>query len=156
MTENRSTTTPPPLIGALLRIPANAVVDRMVAGLHQAGFTDIVPAHFSVLRYPGPGNRRPSELAAEAHMSKQAMNYLLGDLERLGYLTRGSDPDDGRSKRVRLTERGEELRLTIRRIVREIEAEWEGELGPRKFAQLRRLLLELNGTGLVRDHAGPS
>ena len=151
MTDNGNPTAPPPLIGALLRMPADAVVNRMVTGLHEAGFTDIVAAHFSVLRYPGPADRRPSELAEEAGMSKQAMNYLLRDLEQLGYLTRGNDPDDGRSKRVQLTQRGEELRLAIRKIVREIEAEWQRELGARKFGQLRQLLLELNETGMVRD-----
>jgi hypothetical protein len=77
----------PPLIGALLRMPLDAVVARILAGLHEAGFTDLVPAHFPVLRYPGPENRRPSELAAEARMTKQAMNYLLGQMQQLGYLT---------------------------------------------------------------------
>ena len=39
-------------------------------------------------------------------MSKQALNYLLGQLERLGYLERRADPDDQRFKRIALTERG--------------------------------------------------
>jgi hypothetical protein len=53
-----------------------------------------------VLRYPGAEHRRPSELAADARMTKQAMNYLLGQMQRLGYLTRDDDPDDQRFKRV--------------------------------------------------------
>ncbi len=36
-------------------------------------------------------------------MTKQALNYLLGQLEQLGYLTRGTDRNDHRSKRIRLT-----------------------------------------------------
>ena len=47
-------------------------------------------------------------------MTRQAMNYLLGELERLGYLTRRDDPEDRRSKRVQLTERGHALVRTIR------------------------------------------
>ena len=39
-------------------------------------------------------------------MTRQAMNYLLGELERLGYLLRRDDPENRRSKRVHLTERG--------------------------------------------------
>lgn len=108
-----------------MRMPVDAVRVRMLAGLHEAGFTDLVPAHFNVLRYPGPDNRRPSEVAHEVRMSKQAMNYLLGDLERLGYLTREGDPDDRRSKRIHLTERGHAARRTIRNTVREIEAQWD-------------------------------
>jgi DNA-binding MarR family transcriptional regulator len=145
----------PPLIGALLRMPLDAVRTRMLNGLHEAGFTDIVSAHLAVLRYPGPDNRRPSELADEARMTRQAMNYLLGELERLGYLTREPDPDDQRSKRVQLTQRGLAAGRTTRSIVRQIEAEWEQELGAARFAELRRLLVELNDTDLVRERLAP-
>jgi DNA-binding MarR family transcriptional regulator len=145
----------PPLIGALLRVPLDALVARILAGLHDAGFTDLVPAHLPVLRYPGPENRRPSELAAQARMTKQAMNYLLGQMQQLGYLTRDDDPADQRFKRVRLTERGHAAAQAIRDIVAEIEAELEHELGPAPFQQLRQLLIELNATGFVRDFQRP-
>src|SRR6185436_5552490 len=95
----------PPLIGALVRRPAEAVHLRIVREAHAAGFTDLVPAHLAVLRYPGPNGRRPSELAAEVGTTKQAMNYLLGQLEQLGYVERRDDPDDLRSKRVHYTPR---------------------------------------------------
>ena len=105
----------PPLIGALMRMPVDAVYRRMLADLHDAGFTDLVPAHFAVLRYPGPDDRRPSDLAIEAGMTRQAMNYLLGQLEQSGYLVRQEDAVDGRSKRIQLTERGNSVGNTIRR-----------------------------------------
>jgi DNA-binding MarR family transcriptional regulator len=141
----------PPLIGALLRVPHDAVVARILAGLHDAGFTDLVAAHFPLLRYPGPENRRPSELAAEAGMTKQAMNYLLGQVQELGYLTREDDPGDQRFKRVRLTKRGHAAARAIRDIVAEIEAELEQELGAAQFDQLRRLLVALNATSFVSE-----
>src|SRR5215471_15084250 len=96
----------PPLIGALLRRPAEIVRRHMLARLHEHGYDDLEPAHLSILQYPGPGGLRPSELASRLGMSKQAVNYLLGQLERLGYLERRSDPDDARSRRIELTERG--------------------------------------------------
>ena len=80
-------------------------------------------------------------------MSKQAVNYLLGQLERLGYVERRADPDDRRSKRVALTRRGELAGLTMRDAVHEIERDWERQLGRERFAQLRGLLLELNQPG---------
>jgi DNA-binding MarR family transcriptional regulator len=141
----------PPLLGALLRMPLDAVVARILAGLHDAGFTDLVPAHFPVLRYPGPENRRPSELAAEARMTKQAMNYLLGQMQQLGYLTRDDDPGDQRFKRVRLTKRGHAAARAIRDIVAEIEAELAHDLGPAQLDQLRQLLIQLNATSFVRE-----
>jgi DNA-binding MarR family transcriptional regulator len=141
----------PPLIGALLRMPLDAVLARILVGLRDAGFTDLVPAHLAVLQYPGPEHRRPSELAADARMSKQAMNYLLGQMEQLGYLTRVDDPEDRRSKRIHLTERGHAAARAIRETVAEIETEFEHELGPAPFDELRQLLIRLNSSSIVRD-----
>src|SRR4026208_1074170 len=87
----------PPLIGALLRMPWEVVQRRMLAALHERGFDDLDAAHLNVFPYPGPEGARPSELAARLRISKQALNYLLGELERPGHLqapadTRASDP----------------------------------------------------------------
>jgi DNA-binding MarR family transcriptional regulator len=143
-TESVSPETPPPLIGALLRRPLEAVHRHMLERLHQAGFDDLDTAHLPLLQYPGPHGTRPSELAARLRMSKQALNYLLGQLERLGYLERIPDPDDGRSKRISITPRGAELIPVIRGAVAEMEAMWSHQLGPKQFAQLRALLVDLN------------
>ena len=139
-----SATAPPPLIGALLRMPFEVVRERMLAGLHERGFSDLVAAHLDVFQYPGPENQRPLDLAKHARMSKQAMNYLLGELERLGYITRRQDPEDQRFKRVHATERGQAAGQAMREIVLEVEADWEQRLGPSKVAKLRDLLEQLN------------
>jgi DNA-binding MarR family transcriptional regulator len=135
----------PPLIGALLRMPWESVLERLLAGLRERGFTDLGASHLSVLQWPGPDDLRPSELAAQSRMSKQALNYLLGQLERLGYLERRDDPHDQRFKRIALTQRGQRAALAMRDIVREVETEWEQRLGAERFAELRLLLTDLNG-----------
>ena len=145
MTDN----VPAPLIGALVRRPAEAVHLRILREANAAGFEDLVPAHLAVLRYPGPNGRRPSDLAAEVGYTKQAMNYLLGQLEQLGYVERREDPDDLRSKRVHFTTRGEALQRAIRRTVTKIEAELEAELGAESYGQLRGLLVRLNDTKTI-------
>ena len=134
----------PPLIGALLRIPWEAVQRHMLERLHERGFDDLDPAHLTVFQYPGPQGARPTELATRLQMSKQALNYLLGQLERLGYLERRPDPDDLRSKRVVLTRRGTSAIHVIREAVVDLESAWAKELGARRFSELRRLLVELN------------
>ncbi|MGZ4393558.1 MAG: MarR family winged helix-turn-helix transcriptional regulator [Gaiellaceae bacterium] len=134
----------PPLIGALLRIPWETVQRHMLERLHEHGFDDLDPAHLTVFRYPGPQGARPSDLAARLNISKQALNYLLGELERLDYLERRPDPDDQRSKRVALTQRGAAAGGVIREAVAEIETAWAEQLGPKRFNQLRNLLLDLN------------
>ena len=136
----------PPLIGALLRGPLEVVRRHMLERLHERGFADLEAAHLNVLQYPGPHGMRPSELAARLRISKQALNYQLGHLERLGYLGRRQDPDDGRSTRIILTDRGLSLIPVIREAVGEVETAWTQQLGPKRFAQLRSLLLELNGS----------
>jgi DNA-binding MarR family transcriptional regulator len=134
----------PPLIGALLRMPWDAVQQHMLDRLHESGFDDFDSAYLTVFQYPGPQGARPSELATRLRMSKQALNYLLGELERLGYLERRPDPDDLRSKRIALTARGIAAIGAIREAVAEVETAWAQQLGPERFAALRDLLLELN------------
>ena len=134
----------PPLVGALLRVPWEAVQRHMLERLHECGFDDLDAAHLNVFQYPGPQGARPSELAARLRISKQALNYLLGELERLDYLERRPDPGDLRSKRVALTRRGTSAVRVIREAVGEVENAWAQQLGPKRFSQLRSLLLELN------------
>ena len=134
----------PPLIGALLRMPVDFIRAAMRQALHARGYDDITEAHFQVLRWPGPRGQRPVELAAEAGMSKQAMNYLLGQLEQLGYVTRAIDPDDVRSRRVYATERGTSTISAIRHAITEVERDWEARLGAEDWHELKRILNRLH------------
>lgn len=135
----------PPLIGALLRIPWEAVRRRMLERLHERGFDDLEAPHLNVFLFPGPEGAKPTELAARLHASKQSINHLLGQLTRLNYLERRDDPDDRRSRRVHLTRRGRAVVLVIRGAVAEVERDWERRLGPRRMAELRDLLREICG-----------
>src|SRR5580765_648039 len=134
-----TTTSDGPLIGALLRVPWEAVRAHMLARLRENGFLDFEPAHFTVFRYPSPDGARPSELAADLGISKQSLNYLLRELERLGYLDRRPDPDDLRGRRIVVTGRGRAAIKVIRAAVAELEQEWADRLGAARFAQLRSL-----------------
>src|SRR5262245_61599531 len=134
----------PPLIGALLRMPLETVRARMLERLHDHGFDDIEAAHLNVLQYPGPQGARPSELAARLRMSKQARTTPRGQLDGLGSRGRRPDPDDLRSKRIALTPRGMAIIPVIRAAVAEVEAAWTEQLGAKRFAQFRRLLVDLN------------
>jgi DNA-binding MarR family transcriptional regulator len=135
----------PPLIGALLRIPWETVRRRMLERLHERGFVDLETAHLSVFQFPGPQGAKPSELASRLGSSKQSVNHLLGQLERLGYLERRDDPDDGRSRRIHVTPRGRAAIAAIREAVTEVERGWERRLGSKRLEALRLLLRELCG-----------
>jgi DNA-binding MarR family transcriptional regulator len=129
------------LIGALLRVPAQAIQRRIIAELNAAGFEELRLPHMAVLQFPGADRVRPGLLAERAGMSKQAMNQLLRSLEDLGYLVRSGAPDHGRARIVRLTRRGRTAYAKIHDILRDIEREWSTVLGPRRFADLKELLL---------------
>ncbi|MEJ2667819.1 MAG: MarR family transcriptional regulator, partial [Deinococcales bacterium] len=94
------------LIGALLRVPSQAIHRRIISELNAAGFEDIRLPHMAVLQFPGPDGARPIELAERAGISKQAMNQLLRSLEGVGYIDRTDAPQHGRARIVRLTDRG--------------------------------------------------
>jgi DNA-binding MarR family transcriptional regulator len=138
------------LIGALLRVPAQAIHRRIIRDLNTAGFDGLSLPHIAVLQYPGPDGVRPGTLAERAGMSKQAMNRLLGSLEDLGYLVRADAPGRGQARIVRFTRRGHAAYAKIHDILRAVEREWRAELGPTDFARFKELLGRVWESPLVR------
>ena len=138
------------LIGALLRVPAQAIHRRIVRELNAAGFDELRLPHIAVLQFPGPDGVRPGTLAERAGISKQAMNQLLRSLEDLGYIVRSGAADEGRTRIVRFTKRGRAAYSKIHDILRDIEREWSLELGSGRFAQLKELLSRVWESPLTR------
>ena len=138
------------LIGALLRVPAQAIHRRVINELNAAGFEELRVPHMAVLQFPGPDGVRPGTLAERASMSKQAMNQLLRSLEDLGYIIRSDAPDEGRARIIRFTKRGRAAYSKVHEILRDIEREWSAELGPKDFAQLKELLSRVWESALTR------
>jgi DNA-binding MarR family transcriptional regulator len=139
------------LIGALLRVPAQAIHRRIITELNASGFDGLRLPHMAVLQFPGPDGVRPGVLAERAGMSKQAMNQLLQSLEGLGYVVRADASDEGRARIVRFTKRGRAAYAKVHHILRDVEREWSAELGPKRFAQLKELLLRVWESPLTRQ-----
>lgn len=146
-----SRTEVPPLIGALLRVPSQAIHRRLIDGLNDAGFNELRLPHMAVFQYPGPDGARPSELAARAGMSKQAMNQLLQSLERYGYIRRDDAASGGRARVITSTERGRAVWDTMVNILFDIEQEWRETLGDEVFFKLKELLAEVWVSDLVQE-----
>jgi DNA-binding MarR family transcriptional regulator len=130
-----------PLVGARLRYLLGAVEARIGQALRDAGFADIQLAHFKVLRFPPPENERPIDLAQRAGMTKQAMNYLLVQLEDLGYVHRSPGEKSGRT--ISLTDNGWKVAQIQRATVRAVEREWAGKMGAWRFETFLAVLTEL-------------
>ena len=138
------------LIGALLRVPAQAIHRRLINELNAAGFDGLSIPHLAVLQFPGPDGVRPGMLAERAGMSKQAMNQLLRSLESLGYIVRSDVQNEGSARIVHFTKRGRAVYAKMVDVLRDIEREWSAELGPKRFAQLKELLAIVWESPLIR------
>ena len=138
------------LIGALLRVPAEAIHRRMIRELNAGGFPELRLPHMALLRFPGPDGERPGTLAERAGISKQGMNQLLRSLEGHGYVERSDAPDEGRARAVHLTERGRAAYHKVIDVLRDIEREWSAELGPTDFQRLKELLGRVWESPLIR------
>jgi DNA-binding MarR family transcriptional regulator len=130
-----------PLIGARLRYALTQVEQRILEALTSAGYEDIQIAHFKVFRFPPPENARPIDLAQRAGTTKQAMNYLLLQLEEQGYLHRAAG--EGPTRLVSLTEKGWDVARIQRETVRGIERQWERQIGAHRFRSFYAVLKAL-------------
>ena len=133
-----------PYIGALLRLAHQEVLSRLLKALADRGLGDINQAYFGLFQYPPIDGMRPIDLAKRLGISKQALNHLLGQLERLGYLQRRHAQPNGHAA-VYLTERGWLVVESNVATMRQIEADWQQQLGKKRFADLKAALKELTG-----------
>src|SRR5262245_52960236 len=158
----------PPTAAALLRMTYQGIRERQFAAVIAKGFEDLNQPLLNVFHYPPPNRMRPSELAERANMTKQAMNYLLGQLEARGYLERRTEKGSNR-RLVFLTSRGWLVRETILAVATDVEAEWMLVLGKKRFDRFMNTLRQLwsirqpnvqgaDGLGAVRrdDRSGNS
>ena len=130
----------------LLRIPLQALVTELHECLAEMGYPDIRPTHTLIFALVDREGIRLTDLAERAQMTKQLVNYLVTSIEELGYVERVPDPEDGRAKIVRLTERGFAASQAGNEIIQSIEKAWAEKLGARDMQELRSLLERL-----VRD-----
>ena len=137
-----------PLISTLMRRRHLEIRQKLHADLHAAGYTDLTAAHMYVFQSPGPDGRRPTELAAQSNMTKQAMNHLLVSLERGGYLERTAAPDDGRGTILRLTKSGRDVVRIMHESCSAIEQLWAQSIGRDQVEALRQLLIEIDAIAI--------
>jgi DNA-binding MarR family transcriptional regulator len=130
----------PKSIQILLRDAHHAVDAKVRAALAASGFDEIVPGHYIVLRNLGEDGARPSELAARAAVTRQAITKVVDDLERLGFVRRDPDPVDGRGVIVRYTDRGRAGLNVARKRMLSLEDEFAAQVGADRWAEARAVL----------------
>lgn len=143
----------PPFVGALLRLCWRQVRDRIAEAVRNAGFDDLQEAHLAVFTYPLPEGVRPSDLARRMGMSPQATNYLISQVEALGYIERRA-PEGGARRLVHLTPRGREVGEAIHACLRAQEADWSRKVGAERFDAFMDVLRRLALGDAARDGRG--
>jgi DNA-binding MarR family transcriptional regulator len=134
---------PPPTVGALMRLAWNEFRNRMYNVVREAGYVDLQPTHLLLFRYPTIIGARPTDLADQVGITKQAMNDLLRQLEDRGYIELRPDPTDKRAKRITLTKRGVALADLTRDAAQQVADEWSQAVGQKRFAAFRQTLADL-------------
>lgn len=91
-------------VGILNQLSTAILAECLPDGVH--------PSHFSIVNHlvrTGDG-KSPVRIAAAMQVTKNTMTHSLKVLEERGFITVQPDPDDGRGKLVRLTEKGKHFR----------------------------------------------
>lgn len=109
--------------------------------LAASGLKTTQRAILAQLRRAGPLSI--SLLAEALVMDRGGLAHTLKPLQREGLLRLEQDPDDGRSRRVRLTEAGQRKLAETERAWAAAQAGFEQALGPEHAAALRALLAQL-------------
>lgn len=121
--------------------------DKFAAEMIAAGHDWYGEARSSVVPYVALGGTRQAEIVERMGLSKQAVQQLIVDLERSGILMREPDPDDGRGKIVRFTEKGLAAQRDGMEAKRRVEAEIKSILGTKDFDHLLRMLKKIGSEG---------
>lgn len=127
----------------LMFLGYRAAEDRILAALAQAGFGDLTRAQGRLLAGMDDGGTRLVVLADRARIAKQTALALVDRLVAAGYVERVRDPEDGRARLVRLTDRGRDILPVARAEERLIDDEWAAHLGPRRMREMRTALQDL-------------
>jgi DNA-binding MarR family transcriptional regulator len=146
----------PKSLQILFRDARSAIEAAVRADLARNGFGDVAPAHSALLRDIGDDGARPTELAAHAGVTRQAITKLLVELERLDLVRRDPDPDDGRGVIVRYTDRGRAGVAIARKRMLALERDYAAQVGADRWAEVRSTLETLFGDDAHEDPRPPT
>jgi DNA-binding MarR family transcriptional regulator len=143
-----------PNVARGLMLASRAHTAAVTAQLALRGYDDFPFASASLLWLMDEGGTRSTVLAQRAGVTKQAMSQLVRLMERQGYLEQVPDPTDTRAKVVRMTERGEAVKIACVEVREELNRKVARSLGMNKAALLEAnldaaagLLGKIPGTG---------
>lgn len=128
----------------------SAVNERVLERLADRGYGEIRPRHATAIRCMDRDGTRLTVMAERAGVSKQAMGVVVDDLIAMGLVHIEPDPDDGRARRVRYTQKGGALVAAFIEADEETESEISELIGEAALSSLRSAMRSLVGQTLTR------
>ena len=122
------------------------IIEQLTRALLEARLPDgLIAPHFGVISHLSRvGDRAtPVALARAFQVPKTSMTHTLQGLEKGGYVSMAPNPDDGRSKVVRLTDKGRGMRDQIMQKLGPEVAQLAGQIDMEQLAQLKPFLTAL-------------
>ena len=136
---------PGPKLALLLLAGFRALVDTATTELAQHGHPGVRAGHEFAMRAIEGGAESAVELAGRLGVSKQAAAKTIAGLEARDYVTRETDPVDGRRKPLMLTPRGRDMLAQGQAILDATRQAWAARVGEDAFAEVERVLTDLVG-----------
>lgn len=110
--------------------------------MRKAGLPPLSRTQSMIMVNISDGITRPSDLARNIGISRQAIQQTLVEMEKSGLITLAPDPADGRAKIVKFSRRGTGIGKIAFDALDEIEAELTRRLGVRAVKQVKELLFK--------------
>lgn len=124
-------------IGVDLWAAAGAWKAAYTSAMVLAGYPHFAGSGAAIVQFIGPRGARPADIARRLGVSRQAVQQMIDALEAGGVVVRAPDPDDGRGKILRLTDKGAEAHWRGNIEKAEIEAKLARALGAARLQQLK-------------------
>lgn len=106
------------------------------------------------MRAIASGADTAAELGRRLQVSRQAAAKTIAVLEGRGYVTTAADPNDGRRKRLIVTERGLDLLRQGEAAITEMRDRWAAQVGAAQLDEIEERLAELVGRPMLDDAPG--
>lgn len=139
--------------GILLNLAFGSFKERLHKHLADRGFDDLGPSFGYVFRFLESGPHCLREVADLLQITPQGALKIINDMVKKGYVQRGDDDRDGRTKPLVLTQRATAVLRAARSFHKQFEADLKARVGKTQAAAVRAALEDIasqNSTGNVR------
>jgi DNA-binding MarR family transcriptional regulator len=133
----------PPDLAILVTAGYRALTERLASAMDAAGIEGMRPSFGFVIRAVDAEQPTITRLAEMLDVTKQSASGLADEAERAAFIERVTLPGDRRSRRLRLTAKGQRVRATALAASTQLERELERQLGPAGLGAMRDGLMAL-------------